>query len=127
MPVAGIEWSHSQALAASLAQKLGSKTVGNVMSLLNTMLGGKFGQSAVKQGYIRHNPAKGVELPKRGEENVVPPTAEQVSLLLVAAREIGGIGFPAVLLGASTGMRRGELLALGYSDVDSLSREIQIR
>ena len=131
MQVAEIEWSHSQALATSLAEQLSSKTVGNVMSLLNTMLGGRSGQSAVKQGYIRHNPAQGVELPKRDGEEVVPPTAEQVSLLLSAAREIGGVigsvGYPTILLVASTGMRRGELLAFSYPAIDWFSREIRIR
>jgi integrase len=127
LQVGEIEEPQYQALAAVLAKKVQPKTVRNIMGLLNTMLAGKFGQSAVKQGYIRHNPAKGVELPKLGEEDVVPPTAEQVSQLLVAAQEIGGIGYPAILLAASTGMRRGELLAFRYSAVDWFSREVQIR
>jgi len=127
MQVAEIEWSHLQDLATALAKNLKPKTLGNIMSLLNTMLGGKFGQSAVKQGYIRHNPAKGVELPKLDGEEIIPPTAEQLSLLLVAAQEIGGIGYAAILVVASTGMRRGEVLALRYSDIDWFSREIRIR
>ena len=127
LQVAEIEWPNLQTLATTLAKDLKPKTVGNIMSLLNTMLGGKFGQSALKQGYIRHNPAKGVEMPKRDGEEVIPPTAEQVSLLLVAAQEIGGIGYAAILVVASTGIRRGELLALRYSDIDWFSREIRIR
>jgi hypothetical protein len=81
-----------QNLAAALAaRKLTRKTIGNVMTLLNTMLDGKFGQSAVKLGYIRYNPTKGVELPADHGEGIIPPTAEQVSLLIAAAREIGAL------------------------------------
>ena len=97
------------------------------MTLLNTMLDGNFGSSAVKGGYLRHNPAKGVELPPDHGEEVIPPTGEQVSQLLAAAREIGSIEYGIVLLAASTGMRRGEILALRYSDIDWLSGEIRIQ
>jgi integrase len=122
-----IERAHVQNLAKTLAKNRSRKTLGNVMTLLNTMLDGKFGQSAVKDGYIRHNPAKGVELPPDHGEEIIPPTAEQVSLLVLIAREIGGIGYAIVLLAVSTGMRRGEILALRYSDIDWLSNEISIQ
>ena len=127
LKVAEIELHHVQNLATALASRLSSKTVGNIMTLLNTMLAGKFGQSAVKVGYIRHNPAKGIELPPDHGEEIIPPTAEQVSLLIDAAREIGGIAYAILLLVASTGMRRGEVLALRYSDIDWFSSEIRIR
>jgi len=127
LQVGEIEESQYQALAAALAKKVAPKTVGNIMGLLNTMLAGKFGQSAVKQGYVCRNAAKGVELPKRDKEEVIPPTPEQVSLLLAAAREIGGVRPSVVLMGASTGVRRGEFLALRYCDIDWFNREIQIR
>jgi integrase len=81
----------------------------------------------VKLGYIRHSPAKGVELPADQGDEVIPPTGEQVSLLLIAAREIGGVAYAIILLAVSTGMRRGEILALRYSDIDWFSSEIVIR
>jgi integrase len=127
LQVAEIELPHAQSLATALASKLSPKTVGNIMTLLNTMLNGKSGQSAVKLNYIRHNPARAVELPPDHREEIVPPTARQVSLLLAAATEIGGIGYVVVHLAASTGMRRGEVLALRYSDIDWLGSEIMIR
>jgi integrase len=127
LQMAEIELSHVQNLAAALAKKLSPKTVGNIVTLLNTMLDGKFGSSAVKGGYLRHNPAKGVELPPDHSEEIVPPTAEQISRLLAAAREIGGTGYAIVLLAVSTGMRRGEILALRYSDIDWLNSEIRIQ
>jgi integrase len=127
MQVGEVEESHYQALAAALTKKVQPKTLGNIMTLLNTMLGGKFGRSAVKEGYIRHNPAKGVELPKRHKKEVVPPTPEQVAQLLEAAQEIGGIRYGVVLVGASAGPRRGELLALHYGDIDWFNSEIRIR
>jgi integrase len=127
LEVAEIELHHVQNLATALAGRLSSKTIGNIMTLLNTMLDGKFGQSAVKVGYIRHNPAKGIELPPDHGEEIIPPTADQVSLLINAAREIGGIAYAIVLLAASTGMRRGEILALRYCDIDWFSSELLIR
>jgi len=80
-----------------------------------------------QNGRHRHNPAKGIELPPDHGEEIIPPTAEQVSLLINAAREIGGIAYAIVLLVASTGMRRGEILALRYADIDWFSSELLIR
>jgi integrase len=135
LEVSEIDFPRAQAFAAALKQKISpstgkqiaSKTLHNVMTLLNTMMGGKFGNSAIKSGYVRQNPAAGVELPKRSGKEVIPPTAEQVSMLVAAAREIGGIGYTILLLEVSTGMRRGEMLAIRYSDVDWLNSEILIR
>jgi integrase len=128
MNVAEIELAHVQDLATKLAKTVGSpKTLHNVMTLLQTMLAGKKGSSAIRSGYIRYNPAQGVELPPKETEEVVPPTVDQVSRLLEAAREIGGIGYPTILLAAFAGVRRGEVLALNYTDVDWFSRELVIR
>jgi integrase len=135
LEVSEIDFARAQAFAACLSQKISSrtgeqitpKTVHNVMTLLNTMMGGKFGNSAIKSGYVRQNPATGVELPKRTGKEVTPPTTEQVSLLLAAAQEIGGIGYTIVLLEIFTGMRRGEILAVDYCNIDWLNSEIMIR
>jgi integrase len=128
MQVEEIEEPHYQALATALTKKVRtSKHVHNIMSLLNTMLAGKFGQSALKQGYIRHNPAKGIELPKQDKKEVIPPTPQQVSQLMTAAQEIGGVRPGMILVESSTGVRRGEFLALQYGDIDWFNSEIRIR
>jgi integrase len=135
LEVSEIDFARAQAFAAVLSQKISPrtreqispKTVHNVMTLPNTMMGGKFGNSAIKSGYVRQNPATGVELPKRTGKEVTPPTTEQVSQLLEAAQEIGGIGYTILLLEISTGMRRGEMLAADYCNIDWFNSEIMIR
>jgi integrase len=128
MQVGEIEEPQYQSLAAALTKKVKtSKHVINIMSLLNTMLAGKFGQSAVKQGYIRHNPAKGIELPKRDKKEAIPPTPQEVSQLAAAAQEIGGARPGMILVESSTGARRGEFLAWQYGDIDWFNSEIRIR
>jgi integrase len=47
--------------------------------------------------------------------------------LIDAAKEIGGLAYTAVFLDAFTGLRRGELLALQYRDVDWLNKEICVQ
>lgn len=106
------------------------KTVGNVVTLLKGMLVGKKGPSAIKCGYIRHDPTKGVELPPKEHKDVCPPTPEQVWRLIDTAQELAPtskcaqVAHAATFLDSFTGLRRGEILALCYSDIDWFAREI---
>jgi integrase len=100
------------------------------MTLLRGMLVGKKGPSAIKLGYIRHNPMTGVELPPLDHRNVQPPTPEEVWILIEKAEEmakaspLAQVAHGAIFLDAFTGLRRGEMLALQYPDVDWFAREI---
>lgn len=121
-----------QALAASLAGKVSIKTLHNCMTLLGVMLAGKKGRSAIKLGYLRHDPTCGLELPTRERSDIVPPTTEQVWKLIDAAQELSSssqaatVGHAIILLDAFTGLRRGEILALQYPDVDWFAGEILV-
>lgn len=70
---------------------------------------------AVKLGLIGRNPTLGVVLPREGGQEARSLSRSQVELLLQAARD-SGIYVP-VLLALTTGMRRGEVLALKWSRV----------
>ena len=72
----------------------------------------------VRWGWISHNPAIDASPPRVPHRDLRPPTPEEVVTLFAAAQ----IGDPALaaflMLAASTGARRGELIALRRHDLD---------
>lgn len=71
---------------------------------------------AVKWQIIGRNPADAVEPPRATRRGMHVLTAEQVDQLLEVAR--GSPMYMPILLAVATGMRRGEILALRWQDVD---------
>jgi len=90
------------------------------------MLAGKKGRNAIKRGYTRYDATLGVELPSKETRLIVPPTKEEVWRLIDTAKEIGEVPHAAVFLDAFSGLRRGELLALRYENIDWLNKEIRV-
>ena len=90
---------------------LAPKTIRNIHGILSKAL-----TKAVKWKYIASNPATGAELPKAERRELQILTKKDLALLL---RELEGrrIYMP-VLIAATTGMRRGEILALKWSNVN---------
>jgi integrase len=80
---------------------------------------------AVRLDLIPFNPADRVEIPRasRFEPQVLDP--EAAARMIAAAR--GGDFFVPVLLALSTGMRRGEILALRWGDVDLKAGTLMVR
>jgi len=74
-------------------------------------------RQAVRLHLISRNPAADVDPPRpvRREMKIIDP--EQTATLLKAARERPALAVP-VMLAITTGMRRGEILALRWADVD---------
>ncbi|MCU7822210.1 tyrosine-type recombinase/integrase [Kitasatospora sp. DSM 101779] len=82
-------------------------------------------QSAVREELLARNVARLVERPSVPHKEVQPLNAAEVRLLLRAAREHRL--YPLWLLLVSTGLRRGEVLALTWSDVDLKARQLRVR
>lgn len=99
---------------------LSPKSIRNVHVVLHKALG-----DAVKWNMIVRNPAAYADPPRGRRTEMSYWTPEQVRSFLVSLGEHRLT--PAFLLAASTGMRRGELLGLRWSDVDLGEQKLTIR
>jgi integrase len=90
---------------------LSSRTVEYIHVFLHKAL-----KDAAEDGLISTNPAQGLKLPQRDAKETRALNPEQVGALLEAAREDRLEALYVVAL--HTGLRRGELLALRWNDVD---------
>jgi integrase len=121
-----------QGLVSKLAGKLSCKSLRNAITLLRVMLVGKKGPSAIKLGYIRHDPTTGLELPPMQACKLQPPSTEQVWKLVETAEQMGKqskcarFGQALIFIDAFTGLRRGEILALEFSDIDWFASELVV-
>jgi len=96
------------------------KTINSVHGLLHKAL-----DNAVKWGYMARNVCDSVSPPRLVKTEIQPLTMEQAHKLLEAVR---GHRLETLLtLALTTGMRRGELLALRWSDVDLEQGSIHVR
>jgi integrase len=95
-------------------------TISNALTPLREMLG-----HAVEWEYLTANPALGVRRPRveRAEMHVLGP--QEIHKLLEKAD--GLAARTAILTAVTTGMRRGELLALRWGDVGWNSRRVWVR
>jgi len=98
----------------------GAVTVRRIMTLLQTIL-----NSAVRAELIGANPAQGADRPKLDKDPVNPWEPEQARIFLdrCAQHRLGPL-FEIVIL---TGLRRGEITGLRWSDVDLVTRKITVR
>ncbi len=98
--------------------RLDSKTCGlsvNSVKYLHRILHHCLEQ-ARKEGVIIVNPADSVRLPKNEQQEVQSLDTAKVKLFLTAAK--ASRHYPAFLLALASGVRRGELLALRWQDID---------
>lgn len=65
-------------------------------------------------------------MPAMDQQQIVPPTREEVWKLVDAVEELGGSGRDMVFLDTFTGLRRNEILAIEYPDIDWTNKEIVI-
>jgi integrase len=113
--------AHVQSLLDQMgAQGLAARTTLHAYRLLSAAL-----RQAVRWQMIPTNPAAAASPPKAERPSLRVPTPEEIALLIeTARREHGrrpnqGPCFPvALVLAISTGMRRGEVLGLAWSEVD---------
>jgi integrase len=101
-------------------RELSDSTVRSVYTVLRLALDG-----AVRDGLLARNPAAVVKRPGLARREAKHATAVDVTALLKAA---DGLRYRDVLLLiAATGMRRGEALALRWSDVDLDNGPVTVR
>jgi integrase len=125
--VSDIQLEHTQKLINEMAAAgRSSKTIHNTATLLRTMLVGKRG-SAKHRGLIGQDPCAALELPELVKGEVIPPTPKQVWHLIEVARGISVREHGMTFLGAHTGVRRNELLALRFDDIDWFAKQLRIR
>jgi integrase len=83
-------------------------------------------RQAVKWGWIDAAPTARATPPRVERIEMKVPTPEQLSALVKAAGEEDPVLATAVALAALTGVRRGELVALKWSDIDVVNGRVRI-
>lgn len=81
---------------------------------------------AVRQGYLTVNPADTVTPPKNDTEEIIPYTAEQAGRFMNALEDETIKWRAYFLLALLSSMRRGELIALDWNDIDLQTGTISI-
>jgi integrase len=120
MRLCDIEVTDVQGFITAQAQRFAWSTVQNIKLTLNQVL-----KQAVDWAYLRDNPVARVKMPKRPlRVDKVILTPDQVKQLLPSLREPC---HTAVATAIATGMRRCELFALRWSDVDLEKSVIHVR
>lgn len=114
--------SHVQNLLNQLLDnRLSANTVNKVNSLLKDLY-----SKAAKLDMINKNIMLLVNPPKFEKKQIEIFTRNEIEKLLLACRD-NQTYYPMILLGATTGMRKGELLGLRWCDVNIANSEIHIR
>ena len=98
---------------------LSAKTVRSIHMMLSSCL-----DKAVAERLIPSNPASGCSIPpkEKQEMKILPP--EQIGRFLQEADKAGYL--PMFFLELTSGLRRGEMLALLWTDVDTTNRTISV-
>ena len=79
---------------------------------------------AVQDGLIRVNPATDCKLPNQAANNLTVLTREELQRFLIQAKEEGY--FELFFLELTTGLRRGEVLALQWDDLELHTGELRV-
>lgn len=127
VPVIGkvkMQQLNPQHIKGLYARKLKDGLSPTTVNTLHGMLHGAF-KDAVKWGIIARNVCDLVDIPQRAHYEMKPLTIEQAHSLLEAAK---GHNMEALfVLALTTGMRRGEILALKWSDIDFQTKTLRIQ
>ena len=99
---------------------LSAKTVRNIHQIISSAL-----KLAVGQRLITRNPADGCALPKAERKEMQTLPVEQLTSFLREAKDSGV--FALYYIDLTTGLRRGELLGLKWSDIDLEKGDLRVQ
>ncbi len=120
-PLQSIAPTEIDSLYTKLEGKLSVRTVHHIHTVLGSCL-----NSAVRKGLLVSNPVKRAEPPSPGNE-AGGQVLEQEQLAALLAGFRGSALYPIVATAAFTGVRRNEILALRWSDLDAAQKTLTIR
>jgi integrase len=100
---------------------LSAKTIRNHHAIISSAL-----HQAVRWGWLRENVAERAKPPRISQNRVKAPSVDVVRSIIEAAEERDPRLAPLLMLGALTGLRRGELCALRWTDVHFDTRELDV-
>jgi integrase len=100
---------------------LSPKTIRNYHAIISSAL-----HQGVRWGWVKENVAEKARPPRVSQRRVKAPSVESVRSVIEAAEERDPRLAPLLMLAALTGMRRGELCALRWTDVDLERRELDV-
>jgi len=106
-------------IGGSNGGRLSAKTVANIAGVLSAAL-----SDAVRLKLLRHNPTADARLPRREAREMTAWTEGEASSFLDSVR--GERLYPLWRLVLATGLRRGELCGLRWSDVDLESGRLEV-
>jgi integrase len=98
-----------------------AKTIRNYHAIISSAL-----HQAVRWGWVRDNVAEQAKPPRVSQHRVKAPSVEVVREIIESAEDRDPRLAPLLMLGALTGMRRGELCALRWSDVHIDRAELDV-
>jgi integrase len=102
-------------------QGLSSKTIRNHHAVISSAL-----HQAVRWGWVKENVALKAKPPRVPQRRVQAPSVDDVRSVIEAAELRDPRLAPLLMLAALTGMRRAELCALRWTDVDLERRELDV-
>lgn len=107
--------------AAWLSEGLSPSTVRVYHSILSAAF-----HQAVKWGWVDHSPTDRATAPTAASPTMKVPTPAQLATLVREAEDEDPVLAAAIMLAALTGVRRGELVALRWSDVDLAAGVVRV-
>jgi integrase len=102
-------------------QGLSPKTIRNCHAVISSAL-----HQGVRWGWVKDNVAEKARPPRVSQRRIKAPSVEAVRSVIEAAEKRDPRLAPLLMLAALTGMRRGELCALRWTDVDFERRELDV-
>lgn len=119
IPIGQITKPMVQEFITKKARELSPATVKILHMILHQVF-----EDAVDEGVILRNPAHKIDLPKTRPREVIPLTEDEMATILAAC--FGTRLYPVIFCEYGTGLRRSEILALTWDDVDFEQKTITV-